>query len=67
MAAQRAYSAAATVGGRIFIAGGMNESNRVDGFEVFDPNSLAWTELPVPPEQKRQRPFLAACVLPRQI
>ena len=38
MAAQRAYSAAATVGGRIFIAGGMNESNRVDGFEVFDPH-----------------------------
>ncbi len=67
MALQRAYSAAAALDGRIIIAGGMaHETCRVEGFEVFDPSSSTWADLSIPLERKEQRPFLAACALPRQ-
>ena len=66
MALQRAYSAAAAIDGRIIIAGGMaHETCRVEGFEIYDPNSSTWADLSIPLERKEQRPFLAACALPR--
>lgn len=63
MQSPRAYGAAASVGGNIFVAGGMTENYQNDTIEVFNASSFTWAELVPPLERKRQRAFLTACVL----
>ena len=55
MSQRRSYVAAAELGGRVYVAGGMvGETGRhLATFERFDPRSDAWTTLPRVPEPVR--------------
>lgn len=64
MQAPRAYGAAAAVGGKILLAGGMAAESQNDTIEVFDPSRFSWAEIAPPAHQIWQRAFLTACVLP---
>src|SRR5919108_4809422 len=52
---RRSYAAAAAVGGRIYVAGGMvGETGRhLASFQVFDPRLGRWSGLPALPEPVR--------------
>jgi Kelch motif len=55
MANRRSYVAAAELGGKIYVAGGMvgNSGRHLDRFQVFDPHTSVWTTLPRLPEPVR--------------
>ena len=59
----RAYGAAAAVGGKLLVAGGMASENQNDTIEVFDPSRYTWDDVALP-DENWQRAFLTACVLP---
>jgi hypothetical protein len=64
MQSARAYGAAAAVGGKILVAGGMKAELTNDTIEVFDASRFTWAEIPPPGHRSWQRAFLTACVLP---
>ena len=55
MANRRSYVAAAELGGKIYVAGGMvgDSGRHLDRFQVFDPAGGSWTTLPRLPEPVR--------------
>lgn len=55
MTKRRSYVAAAEIGGRIYVAGGMvgNTGRRLDGVEVFDTKAESWSTLTRLPEPVR--------------
>jgi N-acetylneuraminic acid mutarotase len=55
MANRRSYVAAAELGGKIYVAGGMvgDSGRHLDRFQVFDPARKTWTTLPRLPEPVR--------------
>ncbi len=49
MPTPRGASGVATLGGRIYVAGGLTATDSIDNFEAFDPASNTWSILPPMP------------------